>query len=49
VLLVGGTVIGISVAGLFSRGLAIARRDAIYRLELQSWRLMQLMPESVRR
>jgi serine/threonine-protein kinase len=49
VMLISGTLGGIIIAGLFSRGLASARRDAIQRLELQSWRLMQLVPESIRR
>jgi serine/threonine-protein kinase len=49
VLLIAGTLGGIVVAGLFSRGLAATRREAIHKLQLQSWRLMQLIPESVRR
>jgi serine/threonine-protein kinase len=49
VVLIAGTLVGIVVAGLFSRGLAIAHREAIDELQLQRWRLMQLVPESVRR
>jgi serine/threonine-protein kinase len=48
-LLIVGTLAGIIVAALFSRGLAISRRDAIQQLHLQRWRFMQLVPDSVRR
>jgi serine/threonine-protein kinase len=48
-MLIVGTLAGIVVAGLFSRGLVIAHRDAIQELQLQRWRLMQLVPEAVRR
>jgi serine/threonine-protein kinase len=49
VILIAGTLLGIIVAGLFSRGMAISRRDAVQQLHLQRWRLMQLVPESLRR
>jgi serine/threonine-protein kinase len=49
IMLIAGTLAGIVVAGLFSRGLVIAHRDAIHQLQVQRWRLMQLVPESVRR
>jgi serine/threonine-protein kinase len=49
VLLIAGPVGGIVIAAMFSAVIARARRDAIQQLELQSWRLMQLVPESVRR
>jgi serine/threonine-protein kinase len=49
VMLIGGSLVGIVIAGLFSRGLAISRRHAIQQLQLQTWRLKQLVPESVRR
>jgi hypothetical protein len=39
----------IVIVGVFSALLAMTRHDAIQRLELQSWRLMQLVPESLRR
>jgi serine/threonine-protein kinase len=49
VLLISATVASIVVSGVLSWALAVARRDAVQQLELQSWRLMQLVPESVRR
>jgi serine/threonine-protein kinase len=48
-MLIGATLVAIVIAGLFSRGLAIAQRDAVKELQLQRWRLMQLVPEAVRR
>jgi serine/threonine-protein kinase len=49
VFLIVAPVFCIVVAGTFSWAIAKARRDAEHQLELQSWRLMQLVPESVRR
>jgi serine/threonine-protein kinase len=49
VLLIGATLAGIVVSGVFSWALAVTRRDAVHQLEIQSWRLMQLVPESIRR
>jgi serine/threonine-protein kinase len=49
VFLIAATVGVIIIAGVMSRAFAVARRDAVQQLELQSWRLMQLVPESVRR
>jgi serine/threonine-protein kinase len=48
VFLIASSVFCIVVAGVSSWGLAKARRDAVHQLELQSWRLMQLVPKSVR-
>jgi serine/threonine-protein kinase len=47
-MLIGGPLFGIVAIGLFSRAMAISRREAIHQLQLQTWRLKQLVPESVR-
>jgi serine/threonine-protein kinase len=49
VLVIAAPIVSIVLAGVLSWALAVARRDALEQLELQSWRLMQLVPESVRR
>jgi serine/threonine-protein kinase len=49
VFLIAVTVGGIVVAGVLSWALAATRRDALQQIEIQRWRLMQLVPESVRR
>jgi serine/threonine-protein kinase len=49
VFLIGAPILCIVIAGAVSWALAMARRDAVHQLELQSWRLMQLVPESLRR
>jgi hypothetical protein len=47
-MLIGATLGGTVMAGAVSWMLAATRHEALQRLELQSWRLMQLVPESVR-